>query len=110
MQLSDYLALFPSASREKSRFMALAEAVLSQVMDLQNLVAQIRAGYSVGSARRGAAGRGGSGRGAQAGERDRDGRGFPAVPAGQALPLGLGRKQRGRADGALRAAGGDGVG
>lgn len=39
MQLSDYLALFPSASREKSRFMALAEAVLSQVMDLQNLVA-----------------------------------------------------------------------
>ena len=50
MQLSDYLALFPSASREKSRFMALAEAVLSQVMDLQNLVSQIRTGYSVGSA------------------------------------------------------------
>ena len=50
MQLSDYLSLFPSASREKPRFMALAEAVLSQVMDLQNLVAQIRAGYSVGSA------------------------------------------------------------
>ncbi len=50
MQLSDYLALFPSASREKSRFMALAEAVLSQVMDLQNLVAQIRAGYAVGAA------------------------------------------------------------
>ena len=50
MQLSDYLSMFPSASREKPRFMALAEAVLSQVMDLQNLVAQIRAGYSVGSA------------------------------------------------------------
>ena len=50
MQLSDYLALFPSASREKPRFMALAEAVLSQVMDLQNLVSQIRTGYSVGSA------------------------------------------------------------
>ena len=50
MQLSDYLALFPSASREKPRFMALAEAVLSQVMDLQNLVSQIRAGYAVGSA------------------------------------------------------------
>ena len=50
MQLSDYLALFPSASREKSRFMALAEAALSQVLDLQNLVSQIRAGYAVGSA------------------------------------------------------------
>ena len=50
MQLSDYLSLFPSASREKPRFMALAEAVLSQVMDLQNLVSQIRTGYSVGSA------------------------------------------------------------
>ncbi len=50
MQLSDYLSLFPSATREKPRFMALAEAVLSQVMDLQNLVAQIRAGYAVGSA------------------------------------------------------------
>ena len=50
MQLSDYLALFPGASREKSRFMALAEAVLSQVLDLQNLVSQIRTGYSVGSA------------------------------------------------------------
>ena len=30
--------------------MALVEAVLSQVTDLQNLVAQIRAGYAVGSA------------------------------------------------------------
>ena len=50
MQLSDYLSLFPSASREKPRFMALAEAVLSQVMDLQDLVEQIRAGYAVGSA------------------------------------------------------------
>ena len=50
MQLSDYLSLFPSASREKPRFMALAEVVLSQVMDLQNLVSQIRAGYAVGAA------------------------------------------------------------
>ena len=50
MTIEDYLALFPGASREKSRFMALAEAVLSQVMDLQNLVSQIRTGYSVGSA------------------------------------------------------------
>ncbi len=50
MTIEEYLALFPGASREKSRFMALAEAVLSQVLDLQNLVSQIRAGYSVGSA------------------------------------------------------------
>ena len=50
MTVEEYLALFPSASREKPRFMALAEAVLSQVMDLQDLVLQIRAGYAVGLA------------------------------------------------------------
>ena len=50
MQLSDYLHLFPGASREKTKFMALAEAVLSQVTDLQHVVAEIRAGYAVGQA------------------------------------------------------------
>ena len=50
MQLSDYLNLFPGASREKARFMALAEALLSQATDLQSLVEEIRAGYAVGSA------------------------------------------------------------
>lgn len=50
MQLSDYLNLFPGASREKARFMALAEALLSQATDLQSLVEEIRAGYAVGQA------------------------------------------------------------
>ena len=44
--LSDYLALFPGASREKTRFMALAEAVLSQVTDLIALTAQLQSGFS----------------------------------------------------------------
>lgn len=34
MALNGYLSLFPGASREKDRFMALAEAVLRQVTDL----------------------------------------------------------------------------
>ena len=46
MQTSDYLALFPGTSREKQRFMALAEAVLSQVMDLQALAEAIQPGFS----------------------------------------------------------------
>ena len=50
MQTSDYLALFPGASREKQRFMALAEAVLSQVMDLQALAEAIQPGFSFGEA------------------------------------------------------------
>ena len=50
MVLNDYLSLFPGASREKQRFMALAEAVLSQVMDLQALVEAIQPGFSFGEA------------------------------------------------------------
>ena len=50
MQLSDYLSLFPGASREKPRFMALAEAVLSQAMDLVPLIASLQSGYSFASA------------------------------------------------------------
>ena len=50
MQLSDYLALFPGASREKERFMALAEAVLRQAGDLMNVIASVRAGYSFAAA------------------------------------------------------------
>ena len=49
-QLTDYLALFPGASREKERFMALAEAVLSQVMDLAAFVSSLPAGFSVANA------------------------------------------------------------
>ena len=50
MQLSDYLSLFPGASREKPRFMALAEAVLSQAMDLVPLIASLQSGYAFSSA------------------------------------------------------------
>ncbi len=48
--MTDYLALFPGASREKARFMALAEAALAQVTDLQSVVEEIRAGYAAGQA------------------------------------------------------------
>ena len=50
MQLLDYLALFPGASREKERFMALAELVLRQVMDLADAVSQIPAAQSIDGA------------------------------------------------------------
>ena len=50
MILADYLALFPGASREKTRFMALAEALLSQVMDLMALTAEMPSGFSVENA------------------------------------------------------------
>ena len=38
MNPNDYLALFLGATREKPRFMALAETVLRQAADLQSLV------------------------------------------------------------------------
>ena len=47
MLLSDYISLFPGATREHPRFMALAEALLRQVMDLQNAVAAIPAAFSL---------------------------------------------------------------
>lgn len=50
MNLNDYLSLFPGASREKPKFMALAEAVLSQVTDLMALVAQMQSGFSFATA------------------------------------------------------------
>ena len=46
MTLQDYLSLFPGASREKPRFMALAEAVLRQAMDLQALTEELQSGFS----------------------------------------------------------------
>ncbi len=45
-ELSDYLSLFPAASRERPRFMALAEAVLRQAADLMTLAAALQPGYS----------------------------------------------------------------
>ena len=50
MQLSDYIELFPGASRGKARFMALAEAVLSQALDLMALTASLQSGFSFASA------------------------------------------------------------
>ena len=46
----DYLQLFPGASREKARFMALAEAVLRQAVDLMALIGEIRSGISFATA------------------------------------------------------------
>ena len=47
MSLEEYLALFPGESREHPRFMAFAEAVLAQVMDLQALIADMQSGFSI---------------------------------------------------------------
>ncbi len=50
MNTEQYLVLFPGASREKPRFMALAEAVLQQVADLMALIESIQSGFSFASA------------------------------------------------------------
>lgn len=50
MTLTDYLSVFPGASREKPRFMALAEAILTQVTDLQAVVSGLPAAFSLQSA------------------------------------------------------------
>ena len=50
MVLNDYLALFPGTSREKARFMAMAEAVLRQAVDLMALIGEIRSGFSFATA------------------------------------------------------------
>ena len=46
----DYMTLFPSASRNMPRFSALAEAILSQVNDLQAVIAALPAAFSVSEA------------------------------------------------------------
>lgn len=48
--LSFYVSLFPGASREKERFMALASAVLQQTCDLVSLMPQLASGFSFASA------------------------------------------------------------
>ena len=40
----DWLSLFPGASRNKPRFMAMADVVLQQVNDLLPLIAQLQSG------------------------------------------------------------------
>ena len=49
--MSDYLSLFPASSRERPRFMALAEAVLRQAADLMTLAAALQPGYSFSRAK-----------------------------------------------------------
>ena len=53
MDLNTYLALFPGASRNKPRFMALASAVLRQTTDLIPLTASLLSGFSFASAQGG---------------------------------------------------------
>ena len=48
--LNSYLSLFPSASREHPRFMALAEAILRQAADLITLAADLQPGFSLARA------------------------------------------------------------
>ena len=50
MNTEQYMVLFPGASREKPRFMALAEAVLRQAVDLMTLIESIQSGFSFASA------------------------------------------------------------
>ena len=50
MESGDYITLFPGSTREKARFMALAEALLLQVMGLQVVVGQINGAFAPESA------------------------------------------------------------
>ena len=46
----DYLSLFPGSTREKSRFMAVASAVLQQAVDLQAVVGEMNAAFAPATA------------------------------------------------------------
>ena len=50
MTLNDYLSFFPGNTREKTRFMALATAVLRQVIDLQEIVGEVNSAFAPASA------------------------------------------------------------
>ena len=50
MESGDYITLFPGSTREKARFMALAEALLLQVMGLQVVVGEINGAFAPESA------------------------------------------------------------
>ena len=49
MNLTDYISLFPSHSRDMPRFIALAEAVLQQAADLIALIPSMESGFSFAS-------------------------------------------------------------
>ena len=46
----NYIEMFPSASREKARFIAMAAAILQQVMDLIDVTSEINEAFSVSGA------------------------------------------------------------
>ena len=46
MESGDYIGLFPGSTREKQRFMAMAEAVVRQVTDLQTVVGEINGAFA----------------------------------------------------------------
>ena len=46
----EWLSLFPGATRNRPRFMALAEAVLQQAEDLADLTVQLQTGFSFAEA------------------------------------------------------------
>ena len=50
MTLNDYLSLFPGSTRENSRLMAVASAVLQQVVDLQAVVGEVNAAFAPATA------------------------------------------------------------
>ena len=50
MNLNDYLTLFSGNLRDKEKFMALAEAILTQVMDLSAFADNLQAAYAVDEA------------------------------------------------------------
>ena len=50
MHLDDYLSLFPGSTREKPRLMAVASAVLQQVIDLQAVVGEVNVAFAPASA------------------------------------------------------------
>ena len=50
MTLQDYILIFPGASREKPKFMALSQAVLRQVADLLPVTSALISGFSLGAA------------------------------------------------------------
>ena len=50
MVIQDYLSLFPGSTREKSRLMAVASALLQQVVDLQAVVGELNAAFAPATA------------------------------------------------------------
>ena len=50
MTLNDYIEMIPGATRDKQRFMELFSVILTQVIDLQNVVAQINTSWSIENA------------------------------------------------------------